>query len=75
MTRIPVLPNRVECGRPFLSGQNRSTNQRSEMILEKQNRRFSAHRRMCSKLFIFKKFQGLKIFFFFVGMSKMLPFI
>ena len=65
----PGLCNRVECGRPFLSGQNRSTNQRSEMILEAQNRRFSAraHRRMRSKLFIFKKFQGLKIFFFFCG--------
>ena len=54
----PGLYNRVECGRPFLSGQNRSTNQRSEMILEAQNRRFSVRGRMRSKLFIFKKFQG-----------------
>ena len=59
--------NRVECWRPFLSGQNRSTNQRSGMIFEVQNRRFSArarargvHRRMQmhSKVIILKKIPG-----------------
>ena len=54
---------RVECGLLFLNGQNRSTNQRSGMILEVQYRRFSArargaHRRMRIKVFILKKFHG-----------------
>ena len=57
------MPNRVERGRLFLRGQNRSTNQRSGMILEVQNRRFSAHTRgahwrMRTKVVIFKKLQG-----------------
>ena len=54
--------SRVECGRLFLRGQNRSTNQRSGIILEVQNRRFcarghGAHWRMRTKVFNFKKFQ------------------
>ena len=54
--------NRVERERLFLRGQNRATNQRSGMILEVQNRRFSAHARgahwrIRTKVFIFKKLQ------------------
>ena len=68
----PRHTRRVECGRPFLSGQNRATNQRSGMILDVQNRRFSeharsAHRRMRTKVFIFKKFLGAKKLIFFCG--------
>ena len=56
------LPIRVERERLFLRGQNRATNQRSGMILEVQNRRFSAHARgahlrIRTKVFIFKKLQ------------------
>ena len=55
--------NRVECGWLFLIGQNRSTNQRSGMILEFKNQRFNArargaHQRTRIKVFIFKNFQG-----------------
>ena len=39
------MSSRVERERLFLRGQNRSTNQRSGMILEVQNQRFSAHAR------------------------------
>ena len=64
------MRSRVERGTLFLRGQNRSTNQMSGMILEVQNRRFSARlrsarQRMCSKVFIFKKFQGAYKFIFF----------
>ena len=45
----------------FLIGQNRSTNQRSGMILEVQIQIFGAH----VKVFIFKKFQGAQILIFF----------
>ena len=44
-----------------LIGQNRSTNQRSGMILEVQIQIFGAH----VKVFIFKKFQGAQILIFF----------
>ena len=58
----------------FLRGQSRSTNQWSGMILEVQNRRFSARAcvkrasacAQCSKVLIFKNFRGLKRCYFFV---------
>ena len=60
--KMPILCSRVECGRLFLSGQNRSTYQRSGIILETQNRRFCArghgtHWCMRTKVLNFKKFQ------------------
>ena len=56
----------------FLRGQSRSTNQWSGMILEVQNRRFSARAcvkrasacAQCSKVLIFKNFRGLKRCYF-----------
>ena len=45
----------------FLIGQNRSTSQRSGMILEVQIQIFGARRRTRVKVFIFKKFQGAQI--------------
>ena len=48
--------------------QNRSSNQRSGIILEVQIQNFGArgaHWRTCVKVFIFKKFQGAQILLFF----------
>ena len=42
---ITVLYSRVECGRLFLRGQNRSTNQRSGMILEVLNTCWKANQK------------------------------
>ena len=64
---------RVECG-IFFIGQNRSTNQRSGMILEVQIQNFGA-RSTCSPKFSFSKnSRGLKIPIFFVKIGMKLPF-
>ena len=43
----------------FFIRQNRSSNQRSGMILEVQIQNFGARRRTRVKVFIFEKFQGV----------------
>ena len=60
MTRNIKLSSRVECWH-FLIGQNRSSNQRSGMILELQIQNFRASRRTRVKVLIFKKFQGAQL--------------
>ena len=55
----------------FLIGHNRSTNQRSGMILEVHIQIFSEY--MLIKVFTFKKFQGAQIFKFFVKIGMKLP--
>ena len=51
------MHTRVECGNFFIS-QNRSTNQRSGMILDIQIQIFGACQGMHVKVFIFKKIPG-----------------
>ena len=46
----------------FLIGQNKSSNQKSGMILEVQIQNFSTHTSV--KVFIFKKYQGAQILIF-----------
>ena len=58
----------------FFIGLNRSSNQRSGMILEVQIQSFGKLVSARVNVFIFKKFQGPQILVFFVKIGLRLPF-